>query len=93
MPLILIGDENNYGTTELFIYHHEESHLFASVAGVLDSQQLNILDAQILATRDGFVMDTFIVLQRDGKPLTEPQRIEEVKQQLLDVLHKRECRF
>ena len=89
LPLILIGDENNYGTTELFIYHHEESHLFASVAGVLDSQQLSILDAQILATRDGFVMDTFIVLQRDGKPLTEPQRIEEVKQQLLDVLHKR----
>lgn len=89
LPLILIGDENNYGTTELFIYHHEEGHLFASVAGVLDSQQLNILDAQILATRDGFVMDTFVVLQRDGKPLTEPHRIEEVKQQLLDVLHKR----
>lgn len=89
LPLILIGDENNYGTTELFIYHREESHLFASVAGVLDSQLLNILDAQILATRDGFVMDTFVVLQRDGKPLTEPQRIEEVKQQLLDVLHKR----
>lgn len=90
LPLILIGDENNYGTTELFIYHHEESHLFASVAGVLDCQQLNILDAQILATRDGYVMDTFVLLQRDGKPLTDPQRIEEVKQQLLDVMHKRQ---
>lgn len=89
LPLILIGDENNYGTTELFIYHHEESHLFASVAGVLDSEQLSILDAQILATRDGFVMDTFVLLQRDGKPLTDPRRIEDVKQQLLDVLHKR----
>ncbi|RUO77329.1 [protein-PII] uridylyltransferase [Idiomarina seosinensis] len=90
LPLILIGDENNYGTTELFIYHHEESHLFASVAGVLDCQQLSILDAQILATRDGYVMDTFVLLQRDGKPLTDPQRIEEVKQQLLDVMHKRQ---
>lgn len=89
LPLILIGDENNYGTTELFIYHHEESHLFAAVAGVLDSQQLSILDAQILATRDGYVMDTFVLLQSDGKPLTDQQRIEEVKQQLLDVLHKR----
>ncbi|MGM0480632.1 MAG: [protein-PII] uridylyltransferase [Pseudomonadota bacterium] len=89
LPLILIGDENNYGTTELFIYHHEESHLFASVAGVLDSEQLSILDAQILATRDGFVMDTFVLLQRDGKPLTDPRRIEDVKQQILDVLHKR----
>ena len=62
---------------------------FAAVAGVLDSQQLTILDAQILATRDGFVMDTFVLLQRNGKPLTETRRIEEVKQHLLDVLHRR----
>jgi [protein-PII] uridylyltransferase len=89
LPLILIGDENNYGTTELFVYHHDEGHLFAAVAGVLDSQQLTILDAQILATRDGFVMDTFVLLQRNGKPLTETRRIEEVKQHLLDVLHRR----
>ena len=67
----------------------EQQNLFASVAGVLDAQQLSILDAQILATRDGFVMDTFVLLQRDGKPLTSAARIEEVKQHLLDVLHHR----
>ncbi|EKE84853.1 [protein-PII] uridylyltransferase [Idiomarina xiamenensis] len=89
LPLILIGDENKQGTTELFIYHHEESHLFAAVAAVLDSQRLSIHDAQILATRDGYVMDTFVVLQHDGKPLTDSQRIEELKQHLFDVLLKR----
>ena len=89
LPLILIGDENNTGTTELFIYHHEESHLFAKVAAVLDSEQLSIHDAQILNTRDGYVMDTFIVLQRDGHPLSEPRRIEELHQHLHDVLRKR----
>lgn len=89
LPLVLIGDENNTGTTELFIYHHEESHLFAKVAAVLDSEQLSIHDAQILNTRDGYVMDTFIVLQRDGLPLSEPRRIEELHQHLHDVLRKR----
>ena len=89
LPLILIGDENNHGTTELFIYHHEESHLFANVAAVLDGECLSIHDAQILNTRDGYVMDTFILLQTDGKPLIDPQRIEEVKQHLYDVLRKR----
>ncbi|RUO34663.1 [protein-PII] uridylyltransferase [Aliidiomarina soli] len=89
LPLILIGDENNHGTTELFIYHHEESHLFANVAAVLDGEQLSIHDAQILNTRDGYVMDTFVLLQTDGKPLVDPQRIEEVKQHLYDVLRKR----
>lgn len=89
LPLILIGDENNHGTTELFIYHHEESHLFANVAAVLDGEQLSIHDAQILNTRDGYVMDTFVLLQTDGKPLLDPSRIEEVKQHLYDVLRKR----
>ena len=89
LPLILIGDENNHGTTELFIYHHEESHLFANVAAVLDGESLSIHNAQILNTRDGYVMDTFIVLQTNGKPLVDPNRIEEVKQHLYDVLRKR----
>lgn len=89
LPLILIGDENNHGTTELFIYHHEESNLFAKVASVLDGECLSIHDAQILNTKDGFVMDTFILLQTDGKPLVDINRIEEVKQHLYDVLRKR----
>ncbi|RUO25407.1 [protein-PII] uridylyltransferase [Aliidiomarina minuta] len=89
LPLILIGDENNHGTTELFIYHHEETHLFANVAAVLDGERLSIHDAQILNTRDGYVMDTFVLLQTDGKPLLDINRIEEVKQHLYDVLRKR----
>ncbi|MGI0152324.1 [protein-PII] uridylyltransferase [Pseudidiomarina sp. WS423] len=90
LPLILLGDENNQGTTELFIYHLEHEHLFAAVAAVLDSQNLSIHDAQILATRDGYVMDTFVVLQHDGQPLTDSRHIESLKQQLHDVLRKRQ---
>ncbi|MDN7123549.1 [protein-PII] uridylyltransferase [Pseudidiomarina sp. 1APP75-32.1] len=89
LPLILVGDENRQGTTELFIYHLEHEHLFAEVAAVLDHQNLSIHDAQILATRDGFVMDTFVVLQDDGEPLTNPRHIERLKQELHDVLRAR----
>ncbi len=90
LPLILLGDENNQGTTELFIYHLEHEYLFAAVAAVLDSQCLSIHDAQILATRDGYVMDTFVVLQDDGNPLTHAGHIESLKQQLHDVLRQRQ---
>ncbi|RTE86991.1 MULTISPECIES: [protein-PII] uridylyltransferase [Gammaproteobacteria] len=89
LPLILIGDENNQGTTEIFIYHVEENHLFANVTAVLDAEHLSIHDAQILNTRDGFVMDTFIVLEQDGSPLESLDRIAEVQQHLQDVLRKR----
>ncbi|WP_339879394.1 [protein-PII] uridylyltransferase [Pseudidiomarina gelatinasegens] len=90
LPIILVGDENNQGTTELFVYHLEHENLFAAVAAVLDSQALSIHDAQILATRDGYVMDTFVVLQDDGEPLTDVRRIESLKQQLHDVLRQRQ---
>ncbi|KFZ31702.1 protein-PII uridylyltransferase [Pseudidiomarina salinarum] len=90
LPLILLGDENNQGTTELFIYHLEHEYLFAAVAAVLDSQGLSIHDAQILATRDGYVMDTFVVLLDNGEPLTNARHIESLKQQLHDVLRQRE---
>lgn len=91
LPLILVGDESNQGTTELFVYHLEHENLFAAVAAVLDSQALSIHDAQILATRDGYVMDTFVVLQDDGEPLTDVRRIESLKQQLHDVLRQRQA--
>lgn len=90
LPLILVGDETNQGTTELFVYHLEHENLFAAIAAVLDSQALSIHDAQILATRDGYVMDTFVVLQDDGEPLTDIRRIETLKQQLHDVLRQRQ---
>ena len=89
LPLILMGDENNQGTTEIFIYHVEENHLFANVTAVLDAEHLSIHDAQILNTRDGFVMDTFIVLEQDGSAIVDPHRIAEVQQHLQDVLRKR----
>ena len=90
LPLILIGDENNRGTTELFIYTEEQANLFAAVAAVLDSQSISIHDAQILATRDGFVMDTFVILNEQGQPLTDHVACERLHQQLHDVLRKRQ---
>ncbi|WP_417655874.1 [protein-PII] uridylyltransferase [Pseudidiomarina aestuarii] len=90
LPLILVGDESNQGTTELFVYHHEQDYLFAAIAAVLEGQNLSIHDAQILATRDGYVMDTFVMLQQNGQPLTDARHIESLKQQLHDVLRSRQ---
>ena len=90
LPLILIGDENNRGTTELFIYTQEQANLFAAVAAVLDSQGISIHDAQILATRDGYVMDTFVILNEQGQALSDAGACERLHQQLHDVLRKRQ---
>jgi len=68
-PLVLVSKRATRGGTEVFIYSPERDHLFASVAKVLDQKNLNILDARIMVSRTGKVMDTFVVLQGDGKPI------------------------
>lgn len=85
-PLVLVSRRATRGGTELFIHSKDIPHLFASVAAELDQKNLTIHDAQIMSSRDGFVLDTFIVVERDGQPIS-PERRYQIKDSLTRMLH------
>ena len=84
-PLVLFGQHKTRGGSEVFIYCRDMPNLFATVAANLNHKNLDIHDAQIMNSKDGFVMDTFVVLEPNGDPV-EPNRIPLIASELEQAL-------
>ncbi|MFQ5469581.1 MAG: [protein-PII] uridylyltransferase [Gammaproteobacteria bacterium] len=82
LPLVLIREETERGGTEIFIYTHDKEYLFATAVLVLDQLNLNIQDARIITTKEGFTLDTFFVLDTSGRVISDPLRIQEIQSTL-----------
>jgi [protein-PII] uridylyltransferase len=78
LPLIPVRQRTRRGGTEVFLYGREQPHLFALVASALDRMDLDIQDARIITGADGLVLDSFTVLEADGEPISNPQRLTEI---------------
>ena len=72
------------GATEIAIYSRAQPMNFADIVYTLDRVNLNIQEARIHNTSDGYVFDSFIVLGRDHRPV--PKNLHtHVKQALESV--------
>jgi [protein-PII] uridylyltransferase len=90
LPLIELRettDREHEGGTEIFVYTKDEKHLFAVTASVMENLNLNIQDAQIIISTNGFTLNSFIVLDDSGSPIGDNSlRIEEIKASLIVAL-------
>ncbi|GAC1623066.1 MAG: [protein-PII] uridylyltransferase [Nevskia sp.] len=84
-PLILVDMLDGRGTT-VFVYMRDRDHLFGLSTGVLAKLGLNILDARINTTDDGYALDSFVVMEGDGSPIDNLHRYEEISEALARVL-------
>ncbi|QIQ22242.1 bifunctional uridylyltransferase/uridylyl-removing protein GlnD [Zophobihabitans entericus] len=85
--LVLINSESCHGGTEIFIYSPDRPYLFAAVSNELDVRNLNIHEALIITNKDGFALDTFIVLEPSGR-IVDTERHLSIKEGLEKVLRQ-----
>ncbi|MDH5545138.1 MAG: [protein-PII] uridylyltransferase [Gammaproteobacteria bacterium] len=84
--LVLMQPTASRGSTDIFIHAPIKPYLFTIVAGTLGQLGLNIVEARIVPTTDGYTMDTYGVLEYNNDPITDPHRIEEIGQRLNKAL-------
>ena len=78
-PLVALDPRSLRGTTAALIYARPRRHGFARTTAALDQLGLNIVDARITPTGDGFSLDLYHLLEDDGAPITDADRQDEIE--------------
>ncbi|MDM1247589.1 MULTISPECIES: [protein-PII] uridylyltransferase [Acinetobacter] len=87
-PLVLMRAHRKAAqdAVQIFIYTQDKPNLFATTVAILDRMNLDVQDARIITATKAFSLDTYVVLDRFGTLLTDPEREETVKQALINAL-------
>ena len=89
LPLVLLRPNSLRGSAEVFIHARNQDFIFAHSTAVLDQLGLTILDAKIITSANGYVLNSYHVLQQAGEPITDQrQQIEicsRIRQCLLNI--------
>src|SRR6202045_4305718 len=81
-PLVGLEARSVRGTTAALIFTRPRRHGFARTTAALDQLGLNIVDARITPSGDGFSLDLYHLLEDDGAPITDNDRQVEIEQAL-----------
>ncbi len=88
LPIVVARWLPELGGSEFLIYSPDRDDLFAILTAGFDRLNLSIVDARIHTLRNGFALDTFVVLDHAGQPVSDPRQLLQLqlalRAQLLD---------
>lgn len=82
LPLVLLHPPSQRGSAEVFVYMADRNGIFAQTAALLDQLGLTVLQARLETTHDGYVVNSFQVLERDGQPILDLTRQQQIASRL-----------
>jgi [protein-PII] uridylyltransferase len=87
-PLVSVRHQTERGGTAIFTYTPHLQHSFARTTAVVDQLGLNIVDARITPTANGFSIETYLVLEGNGGAIADSDRIREIQNALRNNLNQ-----
>ncbi len=81
-PLVAIRQLSERGGTAVLTYTPRRLHSFARTTAVLDQMGLNVVDARLILSANGFSLETYVVLEDSGAVIAEATRINEIERGL-----------
>ncbi len=86
LPLVLLRPTSQRGSAEIFIHARNQDFIFAHSTAVLDQLGLTILDAKIITTVNGYVLNSYHVLEQTGEPIKDQRQQIEICSRLRQCL-------
>ncbi|MCF7498726.1 [protein-PII] uridylyltransferase [Pseudoalteromonas sp. L1] len=80
-PSVMVSDTAMHGGTQVFAYSPYSGGLFARLVSVIGSKKAQIQHAQVLTTKDGYVLFSFVILEVNGDPIAS-NRAQGIKRAL-----------
>lgn len=74
LPLVLLRPVSQRGSAEIFVYARNQDFIFAHSTAVLDQLGLTVFDARIITAGEGYVLNSYQVLEQTGEPIRDHLR-------------------
>jgi [protein-PII] uridylyltransferase len=87
-PLVAVRQLTDRGGTAVLTYTPRRLRSFARTTGLLDQMGINVVDARLITSANGFNLETYVVLEDNGAVIADPARIREIERGLLRVLQQ-----
>ncbi len=81
-PLVAVRQLTDRGGTAVLTYTPHRLHSFARTTAVLDQMGLNVVDARLITSANGFSLETYVVLEDNGEVIADPARTSEIEREL-----------
>jgi [protein-PII] uridylyltransferase len=85
-PLVAIRQLTERGGTAVLTYTPRRLRSFARTTAVLDQMGLNVVDARLISSANGFSLETYVVLEDSGAVIADAARIREIERGLWRAL-------